>query len=421
MKEYVVKKFSANDHTLIFEVPSSKSIINRALILAATANGDVLLRCGAYGEDTRALLQCLNSLGICFEKQADGILVHGCGGNIPKRNTTLDVMSAGTAARFLTILLAVCGGTYRFRSSPQMQRRPMNHLKLLEQHGVQIKYENEPYHFPFTMQSNGILDDDFTIDTDESTQYASGMLLAASVRPSTIRLTGGRTNGSYIHITLSVMQDFGIPFARSGANITVSRPDKTPKEFVAEPDLSAACYFYALSLLFGCKVVVRGVEEKSVQGDFAFLHLLRKRGVRLQETPEGLLADGSQVKDFAGFDEDVQDFSDQTLTLAALAPFATSSTVLRNVSHIRAQECDRISAICENLTTLGVPANTDGKNIYIAPAPITGGTVRAFGDHRVAMSFALIGLKTGNVTIDDPDCCKKTFENYFEILTRLTK
>ncbi len=156
-----------------------------------------------------------------------------------------------------------------------------------------------------------------------------------------------------------------------------------------------------------------------MQSDVQFLRLLESKGVQFTQMQTGLLADASSVKSFTGFDADMKDFSDQTLTAAALAPFATTPSLLRGISHIRKQECDRVHAIVSNLNALGVPAETDGEKIKIYPAPVRGGTAECFNDHRVAMSFALIALKTGKVTLDDPTCCKKTFENYFEILQSL--
>ncbi len=273
------------------------------------------------------------------------------------------------------------------------------------------------------MISSGINADTLTVNTDESTQYASGILMAASLRkkPFKLHLTGSRTNGSYISITLSVMQAFGIPVARTEHEITLGGVwRKAPSEYAVEPDLSGACYFYALSLLLKVRILVKDVKKTSIQGDIAFLRLLESRGVRFEQTDSGLLADGTKVRGYEGFGESLKDFSDQALTVAALAPFAATPSVLKDIGHIRAQECDRIVAICENLTALGVPAYAEGDRILIAPAPVKGGTVRTFNDHRVAMAFALIGLKTGNVTIENPDCCQKTFEDYFELITQLT-
>lgn len=423
MKLYSVKQLKTRD-TLKVRVPASKSILNRALILAALSSGPVRLLCGPYGEDTRALLGCLDRLGIRAERDESGLTVYGCGGAIPRKTAVLDVKSAGTAARFLPPLLAFCGGDYRFTSSEQMQNRPMSVLPLLQKAGARIEYERQSERFPFRLISDGIAADSVTVNTDESTQYASGLLMAACTRgtPFTVNLTGSRTDGSYIAVTLALLKSFRFGVTENGTSITVSAPRTACaiSEYSVEPDLSAACYFYALSLLTGARVLVYGVQAQTLQGDGAFLKLLQARGVEFTETAEGLLADGNGVSSYCGFEEDMRNYSDQALTVAALAPFATSPSVLKNIGHIRKQECDRISAICENLSALGVPVTADEHNLYIQPAPVGGGRIKTYHDHRVAMAFSLIGLKTGNVVIEDPDCCGKTFENYFEILSEIT-
>ena len=160
-----------------------------------------------------------------------------------------------------------------------------------------------------------------------------------------------------------------------------------------------------------------GIKE---EGDKKFLSLLAARGVLFSDSEEGLLADGRNVTSFRGFEEDMRDYSDQALTVAALAPFADSPTRLTGLKHIRRQECDRLHAIAHNLSTLGVPVREEEDGVVITPAPVRGGTVETFGDHRVAMAFSLIGLKTGNIAIENPSCCKKTFDNYFQLLDELT-
>lgn len=422
MKCYAVQKFSPNDQLITAEVPASKSILNRAIVLAAFGKGEVRLLCGGYAEDTCALLSCLSSLGIEWEKTMNGLRIVGCGANVPNRHAQLNVQSAGTAARFLTAVLAFLGGEYTMNASPQMQARPMEILSVLEQNGVKIEYLGEQGHFPFLLTSYGISADEFTVNTDLSTQYASGILLAASFResPLILRLTGQRTNGSYIEMTLKLLQAFGASWNRSENVIQVSPSVHSPAEFQVEGDLSGACYFYAMALLFSARILVGRIHSDTLQGDKKFLDLLAARGVVIKNSAEGLIADGSKVASYQGFCEDMRDYSDQALTVAALAPFAVSQTHIYGIGHIRKQECDRIHAIVQNLRLLGVPVTEEADGVRISPAPVRGGTIQTFGDHRVAMAFALIGLKTGNILISDPDCCRKTFENYFEILDGLT-
>ncbi|MDE7296302.1 MAG: 3-phosphoshikimate 1-carboxyvinyltransferase [Clostridia bacterium] len=421
MKSICLPQFHSNGERITVSVPASKSLLNRALVLAAFCNSTVTLECGTFAEDTRALIGCLNALGICVEHNAECLTVHGCNGNIPNKNAEINVMSAGTAARFLTVALAFCGGDYTVTASEQMQQRPMEVLSLLENAGVSVEYLRECGHLPIRLHSTGIAVDELTVDTDTSTQYASAILLAAPIckRPFTLKLTGSRTNGSYIGLTLQSLEKFGISWTRTGDEIVVSPTNATPNYLQIEPDISGACYFYALALLCSAKVLVRRVRENSKQGDMKFLHLLADRGVQFTQLDEGLLADGSSVKEFNGFIEGVKDFSDQALTICALAPFAASPTHITGVAHIRKQECDRVCAIQANLARLGIKTEVTEDSVTVFPASIQRGTIDSFGDHRVVMSFALAALKTGIVTINDPDCCKKTFDDFFEIVARL--
>ncbi len=406
-------------------VPASKSILNRALPLAAFTEGDIRLSCGALAEDTRAMLSCLSALGIRIREEDGGLFV--CGkANIPVQGAVLDVQSAGTVARFLTAILALRGGNYELHASGQMSRRPMQLLPALEAAGVQIEYLGEEGAFPFRMHSEGLSQKIFQIEAQSSTQYASGLMLAAAAgqRELTVRLAGGGTRHSYIDMTADVIEDFGGTCARRPGEYHVSPIRNKPTEYAVDADVSSACYFFAMALLLGCDVSVRGLyrEKRGKKlhfGDYAFLDLLEGMGIRFEQTQTGTVARGGSGK-FAGFDVNVSEFSDQTLTLAALAPFAETPTRLRGIAHIRRQECDRVHAILYNLSRLGVPCSATEDEIIIRPALIEPCTVKTFGDHRVAMAFALTGLRTGGIVIEDPLCCRKTFENYFDLLDELT-
>lgn len=415
MEVYRVKPLRS-DGPIEVSVPASKSILNRALLLSAFTGGSRLYA-GSYGEDTRVLLSCLQELGAVCERLEDGFAVRG---GKPNKRAVLDVGSAGTAARFLTAILAFSGGDYEMHASPQMERRPMGLVETLAGCGVRFEFLKERGRFPFRMHSDGIAVSELTVDVSESTQYASGILLAAALsgRNFTLHLTGERSRGSYLRMTLAMLSDFGSSAERRDDSIFLTPSRGTPF-YRVEPDLSGACYFYALSLLLGRQVLVRDVHLQTLQGDRKFLDLLAEKGVSLTDTPKGVLADGRGIPSYGGFDCDLGDFSDQALTVAALAPFADTPSALRGIGHIRRQECDRIRAIVENLSALGVPCRTDGENVFIEPAPVRGGRIRTYGDHRVAMAFSLVGLKCGGVTIEDPACCRKTFENFFDLLDTL--
>lgn len=422
MEPYLVKKWRPRN-PIVADVPASKSILNRALLLAALAEKPVSLVCGALCDDTRAMVDCLHSAGVSIRETEKGLEV--CGKGLTFKGT-VDVRSAGTVARFLPVLAAFRRARCSFTASEQMSHRPMQILQTLEGHGAKFTFHGEKYAFPFTMDATAFEAELFTVDTAESTQYASALLLAAcSVQEQTkIFLIGPRVRGSYVNITRAVMRSFGATVRTEGAlenALIVTPPKEFPDEYVVEPDVSSACYLYALSLLLGAKVTVRGVRRDTLQGDARLLDVLEQKGVRLTETELGLCADGTFVPPYNGIDIDMKDFSDQAFTAAALAMFATSPSILRGLGHIRVQESDRMRNIIENVNALGARCYSMDNDIFLEPAPVRGGLIHTYGDHRSAMGFALVGLRSGNVTIDDPKCCEKTFPGFFSLLDGLMK
>ena len=400
------------------EVPASKSILCRALLLSAFSSDTVRLQIGALCEDTRAFIGCLRALGVAISEQSGTLIVRGCNGNFV-RGVMLDVKNSAATARFLAAAIAFCGGDAVFTASESMSKRPMSFLKLLEGAGARIEPLQQNSLFPFRMRSDGIHEKVFQVDTAESTQYASGILMAASANaPACVKLEGPRTESGYLNITLSLMRAFNVDFIKHENTITILSRKAAPAQLKIEADLSSACYFGALAMLARTKILIRNATTCSLQPDLKFLLLLKERGLVLTETEQGLLADGTRVESFEGFDEDFSGFSDQALTAAALAPFATTPTRIRNVAHIRRQECDRMQAIFENLTALGVPVKMNENEIEIEPAPVRATEIKTFSDHRVAMAFALVGARCP-VVIDDPSCCSKTFERYFQELNGL--
>ena len=190
--------------------------------------------------------------------------------------------------------------------------------------------------------------------------------------------------------------------------------------FRSEPDVSASCYFYAMAAITGSTCCVRNMRQDSLQGDMKFLGVLEQMGCRLDWRDGELFLTGPEPGSLHGVDVDMSDFSDQTLTLAAIAPYADSPVCIRNVGHIRGQECDRLHAMSEELTKRGITCTEEPDAITIKPGTPFPGIVSTYEDHRVAMSFALLGLKVDGIVIDNPSCCRKTFENYFDLLDQLS-
>lgn len=409
-------------------VPGSKSITNRALMLAAMSDGVCTLNGVLFSDDSRAFLDCLVKLGfdVDVNELECRVIIKGENGNVPNKNATINVRSAGTAARFMTVFLAVAGGDYILESSEQMKKRPMKELlDSLVEKGVDIKYLEKEGHFPFEIHSKGISNVEMTIDTTTSSQYASALLMASVINGMKVNLTGSRVDGAYIKITLKMMEQFGIIFDRVDNTYLINMQNYSLNNYDIEPDMSAACYFYAMAIILGVKSIVRGIHMDSMQGDIKFLSVLEQMGCKLTETDLGVEVDGSLINEFEGIDIDMSDFSDQALTMAVVAAFAKSETRIRNIGHIRGQESDRVQVIVSELKRLGCGAKIVEENgqtdVVITPANLHSTEIETYEDHRVAMSFAMAGLVVDGVIIKNPMCCRKTFENYFEVLDSICK
>lgn len=423
---YRVKRIE-NIKDIQIEVPGSKSITNRALLLAALSDCRCRLKGVLFSDDSRAFLDSLKNLGfeIKIDEKEKTVEIQGMGGHIPNSHASINVRSAGTAARFLTVMLALAGGEYELAASSQMCKRPMQPLlDLLAEAGVEFTFHGEEGHFPFSMKSKNIELKEVSIDTGVSSQFASALLMSGVMLKNGLRvnMSGDRTEGAYIKMTLSMMKQFGINVSKEGTSCIVPHVSTFGlEEYQIEPDVSGACYFYAMASLLKTSVIVENVHRDSLQGDIKFLEVLRDMGCELTEQPNGVHLSGKNMKACPGVEVSMKDFSDQTMTLAALAPFAESPTLIKNIGHIRFQESDRIHAILTELRRMGIQCEEvpEEDGIRIFPGEIQEAEVETYEDHRMAMAFSLIGLKTGKIAIKNPQCCRKTFENYFELLETL--
>ena len=416
--------FAHQEHpfNLTIDAPGSKSITNRALMLAALSDGETLLKGALFSDDSRHFLQCLKDLGfdVIIDEPAHTVRVTGLGGRIPTSTASINVGSAGTAARFLTAMLGCARGVWHLDASEQMKKRPMAALlQTLTDLGCRIDYHEKPGYFPFTIYSEGITASEATVDIGDSSQFLSALLMAAVMidHDFSIHITGSH-GLSYIHMTTAMMRQFGVAITVSDDNTWVI-PGKAAYQaqtYQIEPDASAAAYFYGMAVLSGGRVMVRHVHFDSLQGDVALLHVFEKMGCTASDTPEGICLSGPADGKIHGVDIDMSSFSDQALTLAAIAPFADSPTLIRDVGHIRLQESDRMAAIIENLSRMGIHAEIQGNDIMIEPGIPHAATIETYDDHRVAMAFSLTGLRVPGISISNPLCCRKTFENYFDVL-----
>lgn len=429
MKEMSVFKMKpfAEKPDICVTVPGSKSITNRALLLAALSGGRSVLRGVLFSDDSRVFMEALRTIGytVAVNEDEAEVTIEGRGTKLPKENVSVYVGSAGTAARFLTAMLALSGGRYEVTSSEQMKGRPMRPLlEALEQLGAIFEYKEKPYAFPFTIcgrkevQCERVL-----LNIDESSQFLSALLLTGVLYREgfLVELTGKRDARAYVKISMKMMEEFGCRMEQKSDNEYVLLPGQsyTAREYRIEPDVSAACYFYAMAAVNGGTALVRHVHFDNTQGDIRFLHVLEQMGCEVSEEPEGVRVKAPQEGGLHGIRVNMGDFSDQTMTLAAIAVFADSPTEIFGVGHIRRQESDRIRGILTELTRLGIGCLETEDGIKVLPGQAEPAVIQTYDDHRMAMAFAIIGTKIPGIIIDNPLCCRKTYEKYFEVLTNL--
>ncbi len=420
-KKIIRIKRIANKH-IIVSVPGSKSMTNRALLLATLAEGRSKLDSVLFSDDSRHFLKCVEDLG--FETVVDEanryIEVAGLGGPVPKKEANIYVGSAGTAARFLAAYLGCSEGQYYIDASPQMRMRPMAPLlRALESVGAEISCTEEPEHFPMEIIGHGITNHHITVNIDKSSQFLSALLISGCLSKSDLHIhIVGRHGMAYIQMTVDMMRRFGVCVEQISDREFLIPAGQSYKaqDYHIEPDVSAAAYFWAIAAVLGISVTVTDIHFDSLQGDLEFVRILEKMGCQVEDTADGITVTGPEKGRLKGIEVDMHSCSDQAITLAAIAPFADGPVRITGISHIRAQECDRIAAIADNLNAMGVCVEEEAGSVTIHPGRIHGAKIQTYNDHRVAMGFAITGLRVPGTTILDPLCCRKTFENYFEVL-----
>lgn len=432
-EQYLVKRIEKPiDWTA--EVPGSKSMTNRALLLAALSQGTVEVEGVLFSDDSRHFLSSLEALGFALniEETKKRVTVSGCNGSIPKKEAEIHVGSAGTAARFLTAMLGFSDGIYTIQASEQMKKRPMKPLfDLLTNIGAKITYLEKEGFLPIRIEGRAGRKDAseqtmpliLELDISKSTQFLSALLLISPMMKQGlhIHITSEKTDGSYIRITRKMMAEFGVEVAYDGRNYMVApQASYRRKCYAVEPDMSAACYFYAAAALTGGRTLVKHVHMDNTQGDLKFLDVLMQMGCKVEDTEHGIVVTGPSDGRLKGLTVDMNDFSDQALTLAAIAPFADKEVRIENIGHIRGQESDRIHAIVTELARMGIVCEEEADAVVIHPGLPKSALIETYEDHRVAMAFSIVGLKTDGIRIDNPGCCAKTFEEYFEVLDSLT-
>ena len=406
------------------QVPGSKSYTNRALLVAAMANGVSTLTSALFSDDTHYMSASLRKLGVeidADEKRAT-FVVHGNAGEIPTSGAELYIGNSGTTSRSLTAYVSLGHGRFVIDGDPPMRHgRPIaDLLNALRQLGVSARTQFENGHLPVIIEADGLTGGKTQLDVSKSSQFLTALLLIAPYAKTGIEIEvlGNRTM-PYIDITLSVMAAFGVQIISEDYKLfrIDGGQQYQPQVYNIEPDASNASYFFAAAALTGGRVTVQHLNLDSAQGDLEFLYILEQMGCQTTVSRTGITVTGP--RQLKGIDVDMRKISDTSLTLAAIAPFADRKVTIRNIEHTRWQETDRIHAMVTELRKLGVPVIEHQDGLEISPASIKPAAIDTYEDHRVAMAFSLVGLKANGIRINDPECVSKTFPDYFQVLRQL--
>ena len=405
--------------------PGSKSLTNRALVLAALARGTSRIAGALHSEDTEAMAGALNDLGIEVRAgpPAPFFTVTGCDGRIPATVAHLDVGNSGTSMRFLSALVALGHGRFRLDGSARMRERPIADLLApLNALGARARCEGEGGCPPVLIDADGLAGGAVRVSGALSSQFLSGLLMAAPYAsgPVEIQVEGTLVSRPYVAMTLAAMRAFGARVEEPAARrfVVDHCAHYRSREYAVEPDASNASYFLAAAALTGGCVRVEGIGTQSLQGDARFAEVLEGMGATVGRGPDWTEVQGGRL---VGLDADLNDMPDLALTVAAMAPFAEGPTSIRNVATLRLKETNRLHALATELRRLGQQVDERPDGLTITPAPVRPARVETYNDHRMAMSFALVGLKVPGIVILNPGCVAKTFPDFFDYLDRLCR
>jgi 3-phosphoshikimate 1-carboxyvinyltransferase len=408
-------------------LPGSKSVSNRALLLAALAEGTTHLTNLLDSDDIRHMLNALSQLGVEYQLSEDRTQckVVGLGRAFEGRGLTeLFLGNAGTAMRPLAAALCLGQGEYVLTGEPRMKERPIGHLvDALREAGANIEYLENEHYPPLKIQGSGLQGGSVSIDGSISSQFLTAFLMSAPLAKADTRIdiVGELVSKPYIDITLHIMKQFGVEVENNQYQTFVVRGGQkylSPGQFLVEGDASSASYFLAAAAIKGGEVKVTGIGKNSIQGDVQFAHALEKMGAHIEWGEDFVACRKGSLK---GIDMDYNHIPDAAMTIATTALFAQGTTAIRNVYNWRVKETDRLSAMATELRKVGAEVE-EGEDYLIVnpPKKLTHAAIDTYDDHRMAMCFSLVALSNTPVTINDPKCTSKTFPDYFEKLAGLS-
>jgi 3-phosphoshikimate 1-carboxyvinyltransferase len=407
-------------------VPGSKSITNRAALCAALAAGESALEGALDSDDTEAMRVALGALGVAIAVEGDVWRVSGCDGRLAAPAAPLDARASGTTARFLTAAAALADGPVVIDGAPRMRERPIDDLvAALRALGAGVEILGRAGCPPVRVAGGGLAGGRAAIDARRSSQFVTAVLLAAPYARRDVVLEpveGVVVSRPYVDLTLQVMGAFGAEAGWDAAgralHVAAGRRYRA-RRYAIEPDASAAAYPFAAAAIAGGTVRVPGVPEGSLQSDFRLLGILERMGCTVERRGDTVALHGPAGGRLRAVDVDMNELPDAVLALAVVALFAEGTTRIRNVANLRIKETDRLAALESELGKLGARAKAGPDWLEITPGPLRGAAIDTYDDHRMAMSFALAGLRVPGVVIRDPGCVAKTWPSYFDALARL--
>ena len=407
------------------KLPGSKSITNRVLLMAALGSGVTKLIDPLRSEDTDQMINALIKLGVSVKEVNDDkniIEIKGAEHNFPNKNTNLFLGNSGTTFRQLSAVLAMMRGDYYLSGIERMHERPIKDLvDALEQMGSSIQYEKNHGYPPITINNSSIeISEPIQIKGDISSQYLTALLIAGPISNNefNIEVIGDLISKPYIDITLKLLTKFNIFYNNDNWRLFSLKKDsvyRNPTKIFVEGDASSASYFFAAASLAG-SIEIKGINKDSIQGDLKFLDIISKMGAKIEYKSDSIQV--SKASNLKGLEIDCIEIPDAAMTLAIMAVFADKPTKLKNIGSWRVKETDRILAMDNELTKMGVEVSTTHDSMTIFPQKQLNDniSIETYNDHRIAMCFSLFCLKNLNITIQDPNCVNKTYPDYFKDL-----
>ena len=402
-------------------VPGSKSYTNRALLIAGLTDGECRLEKPLVSDDTKYMIRALKAFGISVQEEKEAFIVSGRGGKLSTPEEDIFIGNAGTTMRFLTTFSALVPGKTRLDGDERMRQRPLaDLLHCLTQMGVKAVSANGNGCPPIDIAGGEVPGGEVQLAGDKSSQYLTSILLSAPYfkNDTRIHIQGDLTSKSYADITLDIMKTFGVSVINeSYQRFKVKAGDRyNAQTYQVESDWSSASYFLAAAAVTGGKVTLTDINPHSVQGDAQFTSVLDKMGCRIEKKSNTLQIKGNPLK---GITINMNNMPDAVQTLAVTALFAEGETVIQGIGNLRIKETDRILALANELTRLGAEVEAGEDYLVIRPGDYRGAEIETYDDHRMAMSFAVAGLKIPGIRIKNPTCVEKSFPDFFQRFANL--